>query len=141
MWLEPWILPCVLFGWWEIWGVWLVDILVLPMGMHIPSAPSVLSLAPPLGNPMLSPMVGCDHLPLYLSGSGRASQETAISGSCQHAFLGIHKCLGLVTVYGMDPQVVQSLDDLSFRLCISPSLIMLCFLSEVLPPPPPPAQI
>jgi hypothetical protein len=34
-------------------------------------------------------MVGCEHLPLYLSGSGKASQETAISGSCQQALLGI----------------------------------------------------
>jgi hypothetical protein len=32
---------------------------------------------------MLSPIVGCEYLALYLSGSGRASQETAISGSCQ----------------------------------------------------------
>ena len=39
---------------------------------------------------MLIPMVGCKHPPLYLSGSGRASQETAISGSSQHALLGIH---------------------------------------------------
>ena len=34
--MEPWILPCVLFGWWfspgKLWGVWLVDIVVLPMG-------------------------------------------------------------------------------------------------------------
>jgi hypothetical protein len=37
---------------------------------------------------VLSPMVGCKYPPLYLSGSGRASQETAISGSCQQA-LGI----------------------------------------------------
>jgi hypothetical protein len=34
---------------------------------------------------MLSLMVGCEHPPLYLSGSGRVSQETAISGSCQQA--------------------------------------------------------
>ena len=34
-----------------------------------------------IGVPLLSPMVGCELLPLYLSGSGRASQETAISGS------------------------------------------------------------
>ena len=34
--MEPWILPCVLFGWWfspcKLWRVWLVDIVVLPMG-------------------------------------------------------------------------------------------------------------
>jgi hypothetical protein len=34
---------------------------------------------------MLSPMVVCEVPPLYLPGSGRASQETAISGSCQQA--------------------------------------------------------
>ena len=34
--LNPWVLPCVLFGWWfsawELWELWLVDIVVLPMG-------------------------------------------------------------------------------------------------------------
>jgi hypothetical protein len=39
---------------------------------------------------VLSPMVGCKHPCLYLPGSGRASQETAISGSCQQVLLGIH---------------------------------------------------
>jgi hypothetical protein len=39
---------------------------------------------------LLSPMVVCKHPHLYLSGSGRASQETAISGSCQQTLLGIN---------------------------------------------------
>ena len=43
-----------------------------------------------IGDPVLSPMVGCEHPPLYLLGTGRASQETPISGSCQQALLGIH---------------------------------------------------
>ena len=47
--LEPWVPPCVLFGsWfspWELWYLWLVDI-VLPMGLQTPSAPSVLPLTP-----------------------------------------------------------------------------------------------
>ena len=43
-----------------------------------------------IGNLVLSPMVGCKHLPLYWSGSGRASQETAISGSCQPALTSWH---------------------------------------------------
>ena len=34
-------------------------------------------------------MVGGEHLPLYLQGSGRASQEIAISGSFQQAFTGV----------------------------------------------------
>ena len=40
--------PCVLFGWWfspgELWGVWLVDIVILPMKLQTPSAPTVLAL-------------------------------------------------------------------------------------------------
>jgi hypothetical protein len=53
-------------------------------------------------------MDDCEHPLLYLSGTGRASQETAISGSCQQALVGIHKFLVLVVVYRMDPQVGQS---------------------------------
>jgi hypothetical protein len=48
--LEPWVTPCVLFSWWfspwELSGVWLV-IIVLPMGLQTPSAPSVLYLISP----------------------------------------------------------------------------------------------
>jgi hypothetical protein len=40
-------------------------------------------------DPMLSPMYGCEHPLLHLSGTGRASQETAISGSCQQALVAI----------------------------------------------------
>jgi hypothetical protein len=48
--LEPW----VLFGWWfspwELrvggWAFWLVDIVVLPMGLQTLSAASVLTLSP-----------------------------------------------------------------------------------------------
>ena len=51
--LEPQVPPCVFFDWWfsskELCGYWLVYIDVLPMGLHIPSAPWVLSLAPSLG--------------------------------------------------------------------------------------------
>jgi hypothetical protein len=52
--LEPLVLPCVLFGWWfspwELWGIWLVDIVGPPMGLQTPSATSVLPLTPPLGS-------------------------------------------------------------------------------------------
>jgi hypothetical protein len=35
--LEPWVSPCVLFGWWfspwELWGYWLVHIVIPPLGL------------------------------------------------------------------------------------------------------------
>jgi hypothetical protein len=50
--LEPWVPPCVLFDWWfspwELWGYWLVHIVVPPMELQTPSAPWVLSLTPSL---------------------------------------------------------------------------------------------
>ena len=47
------------------------------------------SLGPFSGDSVHSPMVVWEHPPLYLSGTDKASQETAIWGSCQQA-LGIH---------------------------------------------------
>jgi hypothetical protein len=43
-----------------------------------------------IGDPVLHPVDSCEHPLLYLSGTGRASHETAISGSCQQALVGIH---------------------------------------------------
>ena len=44
---------CVLCGWWfspwELWAYWFLHIDVPPVGLQTSSAPSVLSLAPPLG--------------------------------------------------------------------------------------------
>jgi hypothetical protein len=99
-------------------GVWLVDTVAPPTGLQTPSAPSVPSLTPPSGTPIQSPMVGCKHPPLYLSGSGRASQETAILGSCQQVLPSIHNSVWVWCLYmGWIPQVGQSLDGLSFSLC------------------------
>ena len=51
--LETWIPSCVLFGWWfslwELWGYWLIHIVLLPVGLQTPPDPLVLSLASPLG--------------------------------------------------------------------------------------------
>jgi hypothetical protein len=58
MWLGPWVIPCVLFGWWfspwELWGgggIWLVDIVVPSLGLQTTSTLSVLSLTCQLGTP------------------------------------------------------------------------------------------
>ena len=37
----------------------LVDTVFLPMGLQMPSVPTVLAPTSPLGFPTLSPMVGC----------------------------------------------------------------------------------
>ena len=46
--------PCVFLGWcfspWELWGFWLVDIVVLPMRLQTHSAPTALSLLSTLGS-------------------------------------------------------------------------------------------
>jgi hypothetical protein len=51
--LEPRVPPCDFFDWWfsprELWGYWLVHIVVPPMGLQTPSVPWVLSLDPSLG--------------------------------------------------------------------------------------------
>jgi hypothetical protein len=57
------------------------------------------SLGNTIGHPVLCPMFGCEHPPLYLPVSGRASQETFISGSCQHALLGIHNSVLVWKLY------------------------------------------
>jgi hypothetical protein len=49
--------------------------------------------------PMLSPIVGWEHPPLYLSGSGRASQQTTISGFLQHVLPGIHNRVQVCWLY------------------------------------------
>jgi hypothetical protein len=64
-------------------GYWLVHNVVPPIGLQTPLAPWVLSLAPPLGGPVIHPIADCEHLLLCLLGPGVTLQETAISGSFQ----------------------------------------------------------
>jgi len=63
--------------------VWLVDILFLPMGLQTPLVPSVFVCSNfTIGVPDLSPMFGSVDPHLYGSGSGSASQGTAIPDFC-----------------------------------------------------------
>ena len=67
--------------------------------------------------PELSPMDDWEHPLLYLSGTGRASQETAISGSCQPAHVAFHNPAWVWWLFmGLNHQVGQSLDGHSFSL-------------------------
>jgi hypothetical protein len=116
-----WVPPCVFFCWWssprELQGFWPVSIVAPSMGLQTPSASSVSSRGPPSGTPWLSLMGGCEHLPLYLSGSGRASQERAIQGSCQEALTSISDsvCIGGCIWDGSPGEPVSEWP--SFSLC------------------------
>jgi hypothetical protein len=72
------------------------------------------------------PIDDCEHPLLYLPGTGKASQEIALSGSFQENLAGI--CNSVYVwwlILGLDHQVGQSLDGPSFRLssklCLSNS--------------------
>jgi hypothetical protein len=72
--LEPWVSPCVLFGLWfgsSGGSGWLILLLFLWVCKPLQLLQSFSNSS--IVFPVLSPMFGCEHLPLYLSGSGRAS--------------------------------------------------------------------
>jgi hypothetical protein len=83
---------CVLW-WFSPWELWVV--LVISYSCSSYGAANPFSSLGPFSSsfiedPVLSPMGGCEHPPLYLWGTDRASQERALSGSSQQAFVGIH---------------------------------------------------
>jgi hypothetical protein len=82
MYLEPWIHPCTLLGWWSSpWMHWVVQPadIVFPMWLQ---PPSTTPSSPPPGS-QLSLMAGSKHPHLHWSGAGRTSQGTATPGSYQ----------------------------------------------------------
>jgi hypothetical protein len=60
-------------------GYWLVHIVVPPIGLQIPLALWVLSLAPPLGGPVIHPIADYEHLLLCLLGPAMPIFYTYIS--------------------------------------------------------------
>jgi hypothetical protein len=115
--------PCVRLCWWlrpwELWGVWLVDIVVLPLGLQTPSTPLVPSLTPLLGTPhsvqWLAANIASEFVRLWQGHSG--DSHIRLLSACTSWYP--QYCLALVTVYGMSPQVGESLDGLSFSLCFT----------------------
>jgi hypothetical protein len=70
------------------------------MGLQNPSTLSVPSPTLPSGNPHSIHWLAVSiHLPLYLSVSGRASQEPAISGSHEQSFPGMHNSVQVWRLY------------------------------------------
>jgi hypothetical protein len=94
----------MLLGWWfnlwELWGVWLVDIVVLPMVLQTYSSSSVLSLT--LLGTLWSVQGWCASIPLCICkalANFYSFQETAISGSCTRALLGMHNSVWVWLLY------------------------------------------
>ena len=70
-------------------GYWLVHNVVASIGLQVPLAPWVLSLAPPLGA-LIHPIADCEHPLLCLLGPGIVSQERALSRSFQQNLAGVY---------------------------------------------------
>ena len=109
---EPWVAPCELFGWWsnprDLWGVWPVGTIAPSMGLQTLLTPSVPYPIPPSGtlcsvNGWLQASASV-FVSLWQSPSGDSYIRLLSASTSRH--LQYH--LGLVTVYGMDPQVGQS---------------------------------
>jgi hypothetical protein len=101
------------------------------MGLQTPPAPWVLSLAPSLETLCsVQWMAVSIHLVRHWQSPSGDSYIRLLSASC---CCHLQQCLGLVVVYGMDPQVEQSLDGQFFSHC---SELCLCnfFHGYFLPP-------
>jgi hypothetical protein len=109
----------------------LVHIVVPPMGLRTPSAPWVLSLALPLGTLCsVQWLVASIHLCIcqtLLEPLGGQLYQAPVS---KH-FLASAIVSGFNTVNGMDLQVGQSLDGLSFSFC---SILCISFHGYFDPP-------
>ena len=119
--LEPWVPPCVLFSlWfspWELWRIWLIDIVILSIGLQTPSAPSVLFLTPLLGSACSIQWLAVSiHICICQSLTEPLRRQLYQAPVIKH-FLAF----AIVSEFGIDiwdgSQVGQTLDGLSFSLC------------------------
>jgi hypothetical protein len=83
---------------------------------------------------VLCAMDDCEHPLLYLPGTGKGPQKTAISGSCQQALVGICHvvlvwwlCIGWIPKWGILWMVVPSVSALNF-VSVTPSMGILSSL-------------
>ena len=95
---------------WVLWTVWLVHIVVIPIRLQTHSAPSVLPVSCLLGTPW---SVWYLSVSISLFSCQEMAELLRRASTCWYPQLW----LGLVSVYGMDPQVGQTMDSYSFSLC------------------------
>ena len=120
----------MLFGWWfnpwELWEYWLVHT-CSSYGTANPFSSLGTFSSSFIGDLVLPPMDYCGHPLLYLPGTGRAPQETAISGSCLKALVAIVSGLGGCLIV----LLLKSLTKETLVLCADN--LPLCFPSQKLP--------
>jgi len=92
-------------------GVWLVDIVVLPMVVQTFSAPSVLPITPPLGSQCSLLWLAASTTSVLVSLCQMLSGDSCNRLLSASTYWHQQWCLGLVVTYGMNPQMGQSLDD------------------------------
>ena len=105
------------FSPWELWGFWLVHIVVPPMGLQPSSAPSVLSLTPSLGTLCSVQWVAVSIYLCICQALAEPLRRQLYQASVNQHLLASTLLSGSVTVYWVDPQVGLSLDFLFFSLC------------------------
>ena len=128
--LEPWVPPCVFFGWWfspwKLWGYWLVHIVGPPMGLQTPSVPLVLSLGPPLET-LCSVQWLADTIHLCICQAlAEPLRKQLYQVPVSKQLLASTIVSGFGDCIWDGPQVGQSLDGLSFSLCstLSPYFLL-----------------
>ena len=115
--LEPWVPPCIFFGWWfRPWELWGEEGLVCWYCCSFYGVANSFSSFSP--SPTSSIGVLCSVS--WLAASICICIGQALAEPLRGQLLGISKSV----CNGMDPQVGQSLDGLSFSLC---SIFCPCF--------------
>jgi hypothetical protein len=107
--LEPWVPPCVFFGWWfsprELWRYRLDHIVVPPNGLQTPSVSWGLSLAPSLGTLCSVQWMTASIQFCICQGLAKSLRRQLYQAPVSKLVLASTKCLVLVVVYGMDPHM------------------------------------
>ena len=102
----------------SVW-YWLVHIVDPPIGLQTTLAPWVLSLAPSLGTLCSVQWMTVSIYFCISQALAEPLRRQLYQPPVSKLLLASAIVSGLVVVYGMDPQVVQSLDGHSFSLCFT----------------------
>jgi hypothetical protein len=110
--LEPFVLLCRWLSPWDLLGDWLVDIVVLPVGLQSPSTSSVLSLT-------VQWLAASIHLCICKALEGPLRRQPYQAPFSMHFLAstivsGFGKC---IWDESLCMKAIQSWDGLSFRLC------------------------